>query len=226
MFPSLDAIVASTKTQPQSTRQLPPLDTDTDAMDINLDPDFDPSLMSPVALSTSAHHRTEVSMVEKMQDVGVTFTPALSLQRQEWALDVLRREGVTSVLEIGCGQGELLRALCRPAPTIPEKAITERADEADETGRRPSPVGRVSERRRKSPANAHAGKSSSRSGSRPRYGHRKRSVSIDEDVAGRMDEDGAVTNGDGVNGSSRQPKEIRELFLNVGQCRVEEHKRD
>lgn len=216
MFRSLDALVASTQSQPaqQSTRQPPPLDTDSDAMDINLDPDFDPSLMSPVALSTSAHHRTEVSMVEKMQDVGVTFTPALSLQRQEWALDVLRREGVTSVLEIGCGQGELLRALCRPAASVPEKPITERDDEAEQAGRRASSDRRSSERRRKPPANGH-GRSSSRSRSRPRYGHRQRSVSIDEDVAGRMDEDGVAANGNSANGVTAQPKEIRELFLNV-----------
>jgi hypothetical protein len=45
------------------------------------------------------------------------------MQRIEWALDVLRKEGVRSVLDVGCGEGDLLRVLCEPAATVPEDPI-------------------------------------------------------------------------------------------------------
>ena len=44
----------------------------------------------------------------------VTFSPQLSLQRQGAILDVLRRERVSQVLDVGCGDGALLSCLSEP----------------------------------------------------------------------------------------------------------------
>ncbi|KAI0833321.1 hypothetical protein BC628DRAFT_1308307 [Trametes gibbosa] len=49
------------------------------------------------------------------QELPVTFRPELYLQRRGWVLDIMRREGITEVLDIGCGEGELLACLCNPA---------------------------------------------------------------------------------------------------------------
>ncbi|KAF8591060.1 hypothetical protein K439DRAFT_1402650 [Ramaria rubella] len=51
----------------------------------------------------------------------VTFHPALYLQRQTWVLDILRRENVQSVLDIGCGEGSLLQCLTEPSFTLPPR---------------------------------------------------------------------------------------------------------
>ncbi|KIJ52572.1 hypothetical protein M422DRAFT_243357 [Sphaerobolus stellatus SS14] len=48
------------------------------------------------------------------EPLTVTFHPPLFLQRQTWILDILRRETVESVLDIGCGDGPLLQALVQP----------------------------------------------------------------------------------------------------------------
>lgn len=45
------------------------------------------------------------------------------MQRRHWALEVLRNEGVRSVMDIGCGPGSLLQTLVMPASTIAEKPI-------------------------------------------------------------------------------------------------------
>ncbi|KAI1797242.1 hypothetical protein LXA43DRAFT_969239 [Ganoderma leucocontextum] len=50
-----------------------------------------------------------------VQELPVTFHPALYLQRRGWVLDVMRRENIREVLDIGCGEGELLSCLCNPA---------------------------------------------------------------------------------------------------------------
>ncbi|CDZ96561.1 Uncharacterized conserved protein HEN1/CORYMBOSA2 [Phaffia rhodozyma] len=55
----------------------------------------------------------------------IVFNPPLILVRQRWILEKLRKESVTSVLDIGCGEGNLLQALSFPAPTIPEPCIRE-----------------------------------------------------------------------------------------------------
>ncbi|KAF8525787.1 hypothetical protein BU17DRAFT_41023 [Hysterangium stoloniferum] len=55
-------------------------------------------------------------------DLTVTFNPPLYLQRQAWILDIFRRESVHSVLDIGCGEGNLLRCLVEPARTRPPPA--------------------------------------------------------------------------------------------------------
>ncbi|KZV89807.1 hypothetical protein EXIGLDRAFT_677711 [Exidia glandulosa HHB12029] len=61
------------------------------------------------------------SQVENSNNEGyldVTFIPQLFLQRQAWILDVLRAERVTSVLDVGCGPGDLISCLCEPAQTV------------------------------------------------------------------------------------------------------------
>ncbi|RDX57381.1 hypothetical protein OH76DRAFT_1322560, partial [Lentinus brumalis] len=52
------------------------------------------------------------------KELPVTFHPALYLQRRGWVLDIMRREGVKEVLDVGCGEGELLSCLCNPAPWL------------------------------------------------------------------------------------------------------------
>ncbi|CDO74989.1 hypothetical protein BN946_scf184945.g61 [Trametes cinnabarina] len=51
-------------------------------------------------------------------ELPVTFRPELYLQRRGWVLDIMRRECITEVLDIGCGEGELLACLCNPAPWL------------------------------------------------------------------------------------------------------------
>ncbi|KAI0029353.1 hypothetical protein K488DRAFT_9486, partial [Vararia minispora EC-137] len=53
-------------------------------------------------------------------DFRVTFFPPLHEQRLIWLLSVLRREHVSSVLDVGCGEGALLTVLARPAPWLPD----------------------------------------------------------------------------------------------------------
>ncbi|KAI9057258.1 hypothetical protein FKP32DRAFT_1598365 [Trametes sanguinea] len=55
---------------------------------------------------------------DSTQELTVTFNPQLYLQRRGWVLDIMRREGITEVLDIGCGEGELLSCLCNPAPWL------------------------------------------------------------------------------------------------------------
>ncbi|WWC90935.1 uncharacterized protein L201_005873 [Kwoniella dendrophila CBS 6074] len=74
----------------------------------------------------------EVSMVEESTVTGVTFTPELWMQRRHWALDVIRKEGVRSVLDIGCGPGSLLETLVIPPSTIAEPPI--RSDQISSDG--------------------------------------------------------------------------------------------
>ncbi|KAG5340871.1 hypothetical protein C0989_000225 [Termitomyces sp. Mn162] len=55
---------------------------------------------------------------EYTEELKVTFYPQLYLQRRIWILDVMRAEKVTKVLDIGCGEGQLLAVLCQPAPWL------------------------------------------------------------------------------------------------------------
>lgn len=91
--------------------------------DITSDPAYDPFLTSSTLSAHSLHHPREISLVEHSPTVGVTFNPPLYEQRTQWVLDVLRRERVGSVLDVGCGEGRILEALCQPAGSIPEEAI-------------------------------------------------------------------------------------------------------
>ncbi|EMD31353.1 hypothetical protein CERSUDRAFT_145359 [Gelatoporia subvermispora B] len=52
-------------------------------------------------------------------ELPVTFFPPLSQQRRAWVFEVLTREKVTSILDIGCGEGDLIACLCNPAPWLP-----------------------------------------------------------------------------------------------------------
>ncbi|KAI6042580.1 hypothetical protein EDC04DRAFT_2658985 [Pisolithus marmoratus] len=51
-------------------------------------------------------------------DLKLSFFPPLHQQRRMWVLDTLRREGVSEIVDIGCGEGELLTTLCQPAPWL------------------------------------------------------------------------------------------------------------
>ncbi|KAF5340920.1 hypothetical protein D9758_012173 [Tetrapyrgos nigripes] len=53
-----------------------------------------------------------------IEELKVTFVPPLYLQRRIWILDVLRRESITNVLDVGCGEGQILSVLCQPAPWL------------------------------------------------------------------------------------------------------------
>ncbi|KAJ7364333.1 hypothetical protein DFH08DRAFT_839033 [Mycena albidolilacea] len=64
----------------------------------------------------------------------VTFYPPLFLQRRMWILDVLRRESVVNVLDVGCGEGQLLSVLAQPAPWLappPESVFPEQANHGE-----------------------------------------------------------------------------------------------
>ncbi|PFH48761.1 hypothetical protein AMATHDRAFT_109204, partial [Amanita thiersii Skay4041] len=54
-------------------------------------------------------------------ELKVTFYPALYLQRRLWILNILRAE---SVLDVGCGEGQLLSVLCQPAPWLKPPAAS------------------------------------------------------------------------------------------------------
>ncbi|KAJ2914058.1 hypothetical protein MD484_g6357, partial [Candolleomyces efflorescens] len=56
---------------------------------------------------------------EDETELQVHFYPELHLQRRIWILDTLRRENITKVLDVGCGEGSLLSPLCQPAPWLP-----------------------------------------------------------------------------------------------------------
>ncbi|KAG6857401.1 hypothetical protein H0H87_004763 [Tephrocybe sp. NHM501043] len=55
---------------------------------------------------------------EYSEELKVTFYPQLYLQRRIWVLDVMRAEKITELLDIGCGEGQLLAVLCNPAPWL------------------------------------------------------------------------------------------------------------
>ncbi|GMK58459.1 hypothetical protein CspeluHIS016_0504910 [Cutaneotrichosporon spelunceum] len=82
-----------------------------------------PPLISPGALPPEDDSKVEVSQIEASDFTGVTFSPELWMQRRHWALDVLRKENVRSVMDIGCGPGSLLQTLVMPPSTIAEKPI-------------------------------------------------------------------------------------------------------
>ncbi|KAI0042874.1 hypothetical protein FA95DRAFT_1458901, partial [Auriscalpium vulgare] len=54
----------------------------------------------------------------------VMFVPPLCEQRRAWVLDILQREGVASVLDVGCGEGALLDCLSHPAPWLAHTPAT------------------------------------------------------------------------------------------------------
>ncbi|CCM04257.1 uncharacterized protein FIBRA_06424 [Fibroporia radiculosa] len=54
-----------------------------------------------------------------VKELTVTFQPPLYLERRGWIFEILRREDVHTVLDVGCGEGELISCLCNPAPWLP-----------------------------------------------------------------------------------------------------------
>ncbi|KAJ3514903.1 hypothetical protein NLJ89_g2092 [Agrocybe chaxingu] len=56
--------------------------------------------------------------INETEELKVTFYPELFLQRRIWILNFLRKENVTRVLDVGCGEGQLLTPLCQPAPWL------------------------------------------------------------------------------------------------------------
>ncbi|KAF8972153.1 hypothetical protein BDZ97DRAFT_1901308 [Flammula alnicola] len=55
---------------------------------------------------------------DNQEELRVNFFPELFLQRRIWILNILRKENITKVLDVGCGEGQLLATLCRPAPWL------------------------------------------------------------------------------------------------------------
>ncbi|TFK20722.1 hypothetical protein FA15DRAFT_646656 [Coprinopsis marcescibilis] len=53
------------------------------------------------------------------EELRVTFYPELYLERRIWILNVLRRYNITKIVDVGCGEGELLLALSQPTPWLP-----------------------------------------------------------------------------------------------------------
>ncbi|KAH9063898.1 hypothetical protein EDB87DRAFT_1681047 [Lactarius vividus] len=74
------------------------------------------------------------SISAQIQNVEVKFQPPLLEQRRTWVLDVLRRESVTSALDVGCGEGILLQNLTHTTPwrayssSTPAPAVFEKPD--------------------------------------------------------------------------------------------------
>ncbi|QRV75005.1 methyltransferase domain protein [Ceratobasidium sp. AG-Ba] len=57
--------------------------------------------------------------VHSPENLPVRFIPPLADERQRWIMETLRLNGVRSVLDIGCGEGSLLHAVCGPASSVP-----------------------------------------------------------------------------------------------------------
>ncbi|KAH8988403.1 hypothetical protein EDB92DRAFT_1948073 [Lactarius akahatsu] len=89
-----------------------------------------PNTPSSVSITTSMDN----SVAAQIQNVEVRFQPPLHEQRRAWVLGVLRRESVTSALDVGCGEGILLQHLTHTAPwrayspSTPAPAVFERPD--------------------------------------------------------------------------------------------------
>ncbi|CAL1716450.1 unnamed protein product [Somion occarium] len=64
--------------------------------------------------------REEMSLdaIDPNVELNVSFHPPLALQRRGWVFDIMRRERVSEVLDIGCGEGELIACLCNPPPWL------------------------------------------------------------------------------------------------------------
>ncbi|VDB86698.1 unnamed protein product [Peniophora sp. CBMAI 1063] len=61
-----------------------------------------------------------VSEDEPIIEHRVSFFPILSEQRKLWLLTHIREERVTSLLDVGCGEGSLLWSLSNPAYWLPD----------------------------------------------------------------------------------------------------------
>ncbi|KZV61730.1 hypothetical protein PENSPDRAFT_284881 [Peniophora sp. CONT] len=82
-------------------------------------------LLSVMLLSDRAHNNAaEVVSPEHPEEPiiehRVSFFPILSEQRKLWLLTIIREERVTSLLDVGCGEGSLLWSLSNPAYWLPD----------------------------------------------------------------------------------------------------------
>jgi SAM-dependent methyltransferase len=59
------------------------------------------------------------------EPLPVYFSPSLYDQRRLWVMSILRRERVSEVLDLGCGDGNLLACLCNPPPWLPGGPATQ-----------------------------------------------------------------------------------------------------
>ncbi|KAI0267749.1 hypothetical protein BC834DRAFT_869774 [Gloeopeniophorella convolvens] len=82
-------------------------------------------------MSTTATMDNTISA--QVQDFQVKFVPPLHEQRRAWALQVLRNEQVSSVLDVGCGEGILLQHLSHAAPWLAHTPATPAPATSDKT---------------------------------------------------------------------------------------------
>ncbi|KAK7033355.1 hypothetical protein R3P38DRAFT_2922246 [Favolaschia claudopus] len=79
------------------------------------------STLTSVILEIDEHNEDlaeEIDVEAAGPNPPVTFYPPLFLQRRIWILDILRRESIVDVLDVGCGEGQLLSVLAQPAPWL------------------------------------------------------------------------------------------------------------
>jgi cyclopropane fatty-acyl-phospholipid synthase-like methyltransferase len=62
-------------------------------------------------------------MTGEFSPPSINFNPALYLQRQELLLETLRLHKPKSVLDIGCGEGNLLACLCNCDDALPVELL-------------------------------------------------------------------------------------------------------
>jgi small RNA 2'-O-methyltransferase len=68
---------------------------------------------------------SSISGSERVHDpLPIYFSPPLYDQRRLWVMSILRQEGVSSILDVGCGDGNLLACLCNPPPWLSEEGRT------------------------------------------------------------------------------------------------------
>lgn len=75
-------------------------------------------ICEPTRISPSSETETQNQSGEPEEELTVTFQPPLFLQRRGWIFDVIRHESVRCILDVGCGEGEMLGCLCNPAPWL------------------------------------------------------------------------------------------------------------
>jgi hypothetical protein len=55
---------------------------------------------------------------KKHEPLPVYFSPSLYDQRRMWVMGVLRKERVSEIFDVGCGDGSLLACLCNAPPWL------------------------------------------------------------------------------------------------------------
>ena len=85
-----------------------------------LGPDQHSTRARVIFRSMDVHNKTQDPVFD-CNTHRVHFFPPLFEQRRAWILDVIRgeRPRISSILDIGCGEGTLLSVLCQPAECHP-----------------------------------------------------------------------------------------------------------